>query len=231
MSLTLYNSPATGMLKQLNLSGQVYAGCLLWIYSAGTTTLLDTYTDSSGKVKNANPIIYDSAGQLSTSIWVPKTTYHKAFLTDPNGNQLYAVDNLVGINDPYTTNANFNPSNSIGEVSGTFSCALFGLSGVSNVSMYYVVHKNTATITLQPFSGIANAPVLRLTILPSFIIPVTAKMTSVFWFKKDSTYGSGNLQVTTSSNGFSFYYNGSPAFTALHTYSLPFTTTLSYDLS
>lgn len=51
-----------------DLDGHLNAGGKLYTYQAGTTTPLATYTDNTGTVANANPIISDSSGQ--SHIWL-----------------------------------------------------------------------------------------------------------------------------------------------------------------
>jgi hypothetical protein len=83
----------------LNNSGVVLSGGLLYTYSAGTTTPLGTWTDSSQAVLNANPIVLDSAGRLSQEVWLQSGSTYKFVLKDSVGNTLGTWDNIAGIND------------------------------------------------------------------------------------------------------------------------------------
>jgi hypothetical protein len=105
----LYISPIGLLVQQLSNLGVPLAGGLVNIYQAGTVnTLQDTWTDSTGTTKNANPIVLNSAGRLAASnapvsVWVPTNTPHKMVLTDSAGVLLSGgpcMDNLFGINDP-----------------------------------------------------------------------------------------------------------------------------------
>lgn len=68
-------------------------GGLLYTYSAGTTTPLPTYTDSTGLILNSNPVVLDSVGEAS--IWLGNSAY-KFLLKDSTGvtQNGYPVDNV-----------------------------------------------------------------------------------------------------------------------------------------
>jgi len=105
---TLLLSPAGIMVQQLTNAGQPLSGGKVNIYSAGTTTPINTYTDSTGVTLNANPVILNSAGRLPNGIWIGQNTPHKMILTDANNVTLMTLDNLYGINDPTLTTSQFN---------------------------------------------------------------------------------------------------------------------------
>lgn len=71
-------------------AGQALAGGQVFTYAAGTTTPLQSYTDSTALVANSNPIILDSSGQAS--IWIAGA--YKVVIEDPNGNVLSTTDNV-----------------------------------------------------------------------------------------------------------------------------------------
>lgn len=74
-----------------NASGTACAGCKLSTFSAGTTTPLATYTDSTGTSVNTNPITLDAAG--GADIWVGRNSY-KFILKDAAGNTIWTVDQV-----------------------------------------------------------------------------------------------------------------------------------------
>jgi hypothetical protein len=80
-------------------SGAVLAGGLLYTYAAGTTTPLATYQESSGSTVHSNPIILDSAGRVSTEVWMTAGSAYKLVLKTSAGVSLWTMDNLRGIND------------------------------------------------------------------------------------------------------------------------------------
>jgi len=81
-------------------NGNVLAGGKLYSYQAGTSTPLETYTDSTEDPANANPIVLDSTG--SANIWIGSSAY-KFVLKDSNSNTIWTVDNVQWINDGYIT--------------------------------------------------------------------------------------------------------------------------------
>ena len=77
----------------LGNDGLPLVGGKLWTFVAGTTTPLNTYTDSSGLVLNTNPVILDVRGEAQ--VWTPESLY-KYVLTDPLDVEIYTVDNIAG---------------------------------------------------------------------------------------------------------------------------------------
>lgn len=78
-------------------SGNLLTGGLLFTYAAGTTTKINTYTDSSGGTPNTNPIVLDSRGDCNC--WLLVGTAYKFVLspstdTDPPTNPIWTVDNI-----------------------------------------------------------------------------------------------------------------------------------------
>lgn len=98
-------SPIGILVQQLANSGQPLSGGQIFIYQAGTTTPITTYTDSTGGTPNANPIVLNSAGRLpNVSVWVNSNTPHKMILEDASSVTLSTIDQLYGINDPFLIN-------------------------------------------------------------------------------------------------------------------------------
>ena len=65
--------------------GDPCSGCLLNAYTAGTTSRLDTYSDSSGTL-NANPVVLDGNGRAP--VYLSGSSY-KFVLTDSSGGTTY----------------------------------------------------------------------------------------------------------------------------------------------
>ena len=80
-------------------AGQPLSGGQIFQYQAGTTTPQSTFTDSTGSVSNANPIILDSTGRYSSQIWFTAGANYKLQLQTATGTILLTEDNLTGIND------------------------------------------------------------------------------------------------------------------------------------
>ena len=80
------------------------AGGKIYTYLAGSTTPAATWTDSTQLVQNANPLVLDSYGRLSTEIWLANAVSYKFIVTDSSGNQIGTViDNIPGVNSNNAT--------------------------------------------------------------------------------------------------------------------------------
>jgi hypothetical protein len=88
-----------------NDAGIVLSGGKINTYLAGTSTPAATYTDTSGGVANANPIILLSNGRAPQEIWIPVTVGYKFVLTDSLNNILQTLDNIIAL--PDSSNINF----------------------------------------------------------------------------------------------------------------------------
>ena len=68
---------------------------ILTTYSAGSTTPVATYIDSTGATPNTNPIILNARGECS--LWLSANVGYKFALTDSSGNAIsgYPVDNVI----------------------------------------------------------------------------------------------------------------------------------------
>jgi hypothetical protein len=79
-------------------NGRPATGYKLFTYEAGTTTKLDTYTDSTGGSVNANPIILDYRGECN--LWIPPNVAYKYVFaspndTDPPASPIWTIDQIV----------------------------------------------------------------------------------------------------------------------------------------
>ena len=98
--MTVNLSPVAGAGWQFFTdTGTVLSGGLLYTYAAGTTTPTTTYQDSAGLVANANPVVLDSAGRVSSEVWLTSGTSYKLVLKTSVGVTIWTMDNLLGIND------------------------------------------------------------------------------------------------------------------------------------
>ena len=73
--------------------GAPLVGGKIYTYSAGTTTPLATYTNSSGGTANTNPIILNSLGQAD--IWLASSSSYKFSVYTSADVLLYTVDNIA----------------------------------------------------------------------------------------------------------------------------------------
>jgi len=109
MASTFYLSPITLIIQFFNNVGVVLNGGFVYVYQAGTTTPVTTYTDSTGTTANSNPIALSSTGRLVSAgtgapvaVWLAAGVAHKMVVTDASGNQMVTIDNLTSVNDVST---------------------------------------------------------------------------------------------------------------------------------
>ena len=57
-----FNLPGS---QELDGNGDPYSGSKLYFYETGTSTPLDTYSDSALSSANANPVVADANGRFS----------------------------------------------------------------------------------------------------------------------------------------------------------------------
>ncbi len=91
MTITTQLMPQTE-LRVWDNSGNLATGAKIYTYSAGTSTPLPTYTDSTGGTTNANPVIANSRGECS--VWLDTTKMYKIVAYDAVGNPLWSQDNI-----------------------------------------------------------------------------------------------------------------------------------------
>jgi hypothetical protein len=81
-------------------------GGLIYVYAAGTTTPVTTFTSYTGATNNTNPIELDSAGRTPAQIWLTAGSSYKFLLktstgvtikTDDNIFASYELDKVVGV--------------------------------------------------------------------------------------------------------------------------------------
>lgn len=97
-------APISSSLPQFfTTAGAVLNGGKIYTYSAGTTTPLSTYTDSTGNTANANPIILNSDGRPPNEIWLTSGSAYKFLLQDSAGNTIKTIDQIRGVNDVSAT--------------------------------------------------------------------------------------------------------------------------------
>lgn len=89
-------------LQYFDESGDPYSGGLFYTYAAGTTTLTNTYTDSTGNTANANPIVLNASGFTPSGVWLTAGTSYKFVVKDSAGTTVFSEDNISGINDTTT---------------------------------------------------------------------------------------------------------------------------------
>lgn len=155
--MTVENVSPLPKLRFVDNNGNALSGGLLFTYSAGTTSKLTTYTDSTGGTPNANPIILDTRGECNC--WLPPGTAYKFTLapatdTDPPTNPIWTVDQL-------TTGLAQIPFGPDAGTANTYSVT--GVAGISaspsagNCIVVKILHPNTGASTLAVNGGSAKS--------------------------------------------------------------------------
>lgn len=194
----------------LTTTGAPLAGGKIFTYAAGTSTPLATYTDSTGLIQNANPVILNSAGQAS--IWFTSAAY-KITVQNSAGVPQYTTDNflissLLSSNNAFLGNNTFAGSsifngavtmNAGGALSGTFT-GNPSFSGSPNFSTGTPVFSTKLIPNLNASSqsmSIANAAVTG-TVLNSLAKLTGAPATAVLPLLADTV---GAIGIVTAGAG------------------------------
>lgn len=99
-----YLSPV-GNESQIDSNGDPLSGGKIYSYLAGTTTPTATYTDSTGGVQQANPIILNTKGLPASPIWLAPGVAVKLVFKTSTDVTIRTVDNVLGVNDPANVTA------------------------------------------------------------------------------------------------------------------------------
>jgi hypothetical protein len=86
---------------QFTSNGDLLSGGKIYTFAANSNSVLQTsYTDSSGKIQNSNPIVLDSSGRLQMSIWLIENLSYRLVLTDSANNTITVNNNVLGLPTP-----------------------------------------------------------------------------------------------------------------------------------
>lgn len=131
----------TPRMQFFTATGVPLVGGKLYTYSAGTTTPLATYTDSTAATANTNPIILDARGECS--LWVGAAQYYFV-LRDSLDVLIWTADNI---------------NSSI----STTNLTLTGTVTGGNASFVNIAYSGTLTGTGATSSGATTATTLVVT--------------------------------------------------------------------
>lgn len=149
--------------------GVVLVGGKLNTYVAGSLTPVATYTDSTGAVANANPVVLDSGGRLTQQIWITAGTRIKFVVTDSTGASLGpTIDNIPGVNDVSAGLSVISWSAS-GVMPSFVNAMQFSAAG-DQTSLFAVGSRIRYTVTAGVFYGTVSA---------SVYVPTTTTVTVV----------------------------------------------------
>lgn len=89
----------TGIFSVINEASAIGVGWGLNFYTADTATRIDTYSEPSGGVANANPVPSDAEGRFP-SIWIDRGQAIKWVLTDQDGEVIMSQDDFAIPTEP-----------------------------------------------------------------------------------------------------------------------------------
>lgn len=108
------------------------AGYKLYTYTAGTTTPLATYTDSTGGTANANPVVLNARGEAD--VYLATSSFYKFILKTDADVTVWTVDN-VGAGELSTAFAvEHNTTTGVHVFAGTSAAGDTFYQGVSSVA-------------------------------------------------------------------------------------------------
>lgn len=107
MSTAVLLSPIFNEVDYQDNLGNPASGWLIYTYVAGSnSTLLTTYTEYTGTVPNANPIVLDSSGTQPAAMWLQAGQAYNIVFTSPDGTTVRkGYDNVQGAITTLPTNS------------------------------------------------------------------------------------------------------------------------------
>jgi len=146
-----------GPFRAFDTNGDPLNGGLLYTYVAGSlTTPKVTYTDASGTVANANPVVLDASGYAN--VWLDTGAY-QFVLKNSSGVTQWTLDNITGapaaafgsqvINQTTNLAVTSAYANAIINTTGTVTLTL-PLSSSVGAGFYFAVNDISGTTTLTP---------------------------------------------------------------------------------
>jgi hypothetical protein len=138
-------------------NGSPLVGGLLYVYAAGTTTSVASYTEIGGGTLNSNPIILDAGGRTPNQIWLTGGVLYKFVLKTSAGVTIGTYDNIPAVDDPTTFN-NFLSITGTNAIVGTITPAITAYLAGATYS-FTVANTNTGAVTID-ISGLGAKNIL-----------------------------------------------------------------------
>ena len=143
-------SPIGNGFQFFTTTGLPLAGGKIYTYQAGSSTPLATYTDNTGAVANANPIVLGSDGRPANEVWLTYGFNYKFVLKTADDSTIQTYDNLYGIIGTQPASGATIPaglismwSGSIGSIpAGWYLCD--GSNGTPNLTDRFVIGAGSA---------------------------------------------------------------------------------------
>lgn len=133
VNLSPFNYP-----QYFDSNGVPLAGGKIYTYSAGSDSVYQTtFTDNTGTVPNANPLVLDSSGRPTNSFWLTNGFAYHFVVTNANNTIQYQEDNVLGLTG--VSSSTGLPATEVGFGSGTNQ-----LTGTST----FTYDSSTSTLTV-----------------------------------------------------------------------------------
>lgn len=187
-------SPIGNGFQFFTTTGLPLAGGKIYTYQAGSSTPLATYTDNTGTVANANPIVLGSDGRPADEIWLTYGYNYKFVLKTADDSTIQTYDNLYGIIGVQPTTGATIPaglismwSGSIGSIpAGWYLCD--GSNGTPNLTDRFVIGAGS-TYAVNGTGGVSTNTLVEANI-PAHTHTATSVVTDPS-HSHGSTIGSG----------------------------------------
>ena len=140
--------------QMFDVNGDPLNGGQVETYIAGSATPAATYTSSAGTVQQANPILLNSLGKVSSPIWLASGVTYKFVVKDANGVTLWTIDNVRGINDASVSVSEWVDS---GFVPTYISATSFSVPGDQTSTLHIGRRIRTTNTAGTVYSGISNS--------------------------------------------------------------------------
>ena len=101
-----------GQIVSFNNDGIVAGGAKLYVYVAGTTTPLDTYSDSGLTTPNANPVVADANGRFP-AIFLAVDDYKFVCKSSDDATTFFTVDDYEVLSEPVYANGIVKSGNTV----------------------------------------------------------------------------------------------------------------------
>ena len=135
-------------------NGDPLSGGKIFTYAAGTTTPKAAYTDFTGAIPHANPIILDAAGRPPSEVWLTYGDAYKFILKDSLDTLVGTFDNIDGIPP-----ININLVRLYGSTSGYVELRAPAVAGANIVT--FPAATGTVALTANPtFTGTTTVATL-----------------------------------------------------------------------
>lgn len=154
-------------------AGLPYAGGTLAFYASGTSTPLNTYSDSALSIANTIPVVLDSAGRANT-VFLQNLAY-KVALSDVNNNLIWTEDPVYA--SDYSTRAKLTSGSGSpnGSVAGTAGSAGIGADTYwDNVNNILYVCTQTGTTSTAVWTAVNATAAAAIVPAPQGYLTLTS---------------------------------------------------------